>query len=56
MLVSGTREEVINKTKENIDILAPGGGYIFDLSDTMEDCRPELVEAMFETVRTYGKR
>lgn len=55
MLVSGTKEEVIAKTKENIDILAPGGGYIFDLSDTMEDCRPELVEAMFETVRTYGK-
>jgi uroporphyrinogen-III decarboxylase len=50
----GTKEEVIAKTKENIDILAPGGGYIFDLSDTMEDCKPELVEAMFDTVKTYG--
>jgi uroporphyrinogen-III decarboxylase len=54
MLMFGTKEEVIAKTKENIDILAPGGGYIFDLSDTMEDCKPELVEAMFETVKTYG--
>jgi hypothetical protein len=54
MLMFGTKEEVVAKTKENIDILAPGGGYIFDLSDTMEDCKPELVEAMFETVRTYG--
>jgi uroporphyrinogen-III decarboxylase len=54
MLMSGTKEDVIAKTKENIDILAPGGGYIFDLSDTMEDCKPELVEAMFETVKTYG--
>jgi hypothetical protein len=54
MLVFGTKEEVIAKTKENIDILAPGGGYIFDLSDSMEDCKPELVEAMFETVKTYG--
>jgi uroporphyrinogen-III decarboxylase len=54
MLMFGTKEEVIAKTKENIDILAPGGGYIFALSDTMEDCKPELVEAMFETVKTYG--
>jgi len=51
----GNKEEVINKTKENIDILAPGGGYIFDLSQPMEDCKPELVEAMFDTVRKYGK-
>jgi len=55
MLMFGNKEEVINKTKENIDILAPGGGYIFDLSDSMEDCKPELVETMFDTVRTYGK-
>lgn len=51
----GTREQVIDQVKENLDILAPGGGYIFDLSDTMEDCKPENVEAMFETVRLYGK-
>lgn len=55
MLMFGTREQVVDKVKENIDILAPGGGYIFDLGDSMGDCRPELVEAMFETVRTYGK-
>lgn len=55
MLMSGTREEVVDKVKENIDILAPGGGYIFDLGDSMGDCKPELVEAMFDTVKTYGK-
>jgi uroporphyrinogen-III decarboxylase len=55
MLIFGNKEEVINKTKENIDILAPGGGYIFDISDSLEDCKPELVEAMFDTVKTYGK-
>jgi hypothetical protein len=31
-----------------------GYGYILDLGDTMEDCKPELVEVMFETVKTYG--
>jgi len=55
MLMFGTKDEVIAKTKENIDILAPGGGYIFDISDTLEDCKTELVEAMFDTVKTYGK-
>lgn len=55
MLIFGTKEEVIAKTKENIDILAPGGGYIFDLGESMSDCKPELVEVMFDTVRTYGK-
>jgi hypothetical protein len=55
MLMFGDKEEVIRKTKENIDILAPGGGYIFDVSEPMEDCKPELVEAMFDTVKTYGK-
>jgi len=56
MLMYGNKEEVIRKTKENIDTLAPGGGYIFDISDTMENCKPELVEVMFDTVRTYGKK
>ena len=55
MLMFGNKDEVVAKTKENIDILAPGGGYIFDVSDTLEDCKPELVEVMFDTVKTYGK-
>lgn len=55
MLTYGTRESVADAVKENIDILAPGGGYLFDLGDSMGECRPELVETMFDTVRTYGK-
>jgi len=54
-LAYGTKEQVIEQVKENIDTLAPGGGYIFDISDTLDDCKPENVEAMFETVRKYGK-
>jgi len=55
MLIFGTKQEVIDKTKENMDILAPGGGYIFDLGESMNDVKPELVEVMFDTLRTYGK-
>jgi len=55
VLVRGTVEQTIEQVKRNMDILAPGGGYIFDLSDTMEDCKRENVEALFETVREYGK-
>jgi len=54
-LMFGTKEQVVEQIKENIDTLAPGGGYIFDIGDTMDDCKPENVEAMFETVRKYGK-
>lgn len=54
MLMHGTKEEVIEKTKENIDILAPGGGYIFDVGNCLDMCRPELVDAMFDTVKKFG--
>ena len=55
MLKWGSKETVIEKVKENLDTLAPGGGFIFDLGDTMGDALQENVEAMFETVRGYGK-
>ena len=56
MLVRGTKDQVADEVKKNIDILAPGGGYIFDLADPMEaNCKVENVETMFDTVRTYGK-
>jgi len=55
MLKWESKETVIDKVKENLDILAPGGGVIFDLSETMDDAKPENVEAMFDTVKTYGK-
>ena len=55
VLARGTVEQTIEQVKQNMDILAPGGGYIFDLSDAMDDCKPENVEAMFETVKEYGK-
>ena len=55
MLKWKSKEEVVDKVKENMDVLAPGGGFIFDLGDTIDDANVENVEAMFDTVRTYGK-
>lgn len=56
ILEVGTKQEVIDEVKGLLDICAPGGGYIFDLSDTMDAAaKPENVEAMYDTVKTYGK-
>lgn len=56
LLEVGTKEEVTEAVKRLLDICAPGGGYIFDLSDTLDAAaKPENVEAMFDTVKTYGK-
>lgn len=55
LLETGTKQQVIDAVKETLDIYAPGGGYIFDVNDTMDDCKPENVEAMFDTVKTYGR-
>ena len=55
LLETGTKEQVVDGVKRLLDICAPGGGYIFDVNDTMDNCKPENVEAMFDTVKTYGK-
>ena len=56
LLHYGTKHEVIDEAKRLIDILAPGGGYIFSTGAGYDRAKPENVEAMFETVRTYGKK
>ena len=55
MLLRGTVDQVKDEVKRNLDICAPGGGFIFDISDSMERCKPANVEALFDTVKTYGK-
>lgn len=56
LLEYGTTEQVINETKRLIDICAPGGGYIFDAGGSLDHVKRENVEAMFDTVMTYGKK
>jgi len=50
----GKPEQVRDETKRLLDICAPGGGFIFETSCGMGNCKRENVEIMFETVREYG--
>jgi hypothetical protein len=52
----GSKEDTVNEVKKLIDICAPGGGYILDTGTMVDDAKIENIEAMFDTVETYGKR
>jgi uroporphyrinogen-III decarboxylase len=56
LLHYGTKQQVIDEVKRLIDILAPGGGYMLSTGAGYDQAKPENVEAMFDTVKTYGKR
>jgi hypothetical protein len=56
LLEWGTKQQVIDEIKRLIDICAPGGGYIFDTNASIENAKRENIEAMFETVRSYGSK
>jgi len=49
-------DEVVDETKRLIDECAPGGGFIFETAYGIDYAKVENVEAMFDTVRTYGKK
>ena len=55
LLFSGTKQQVVDETKRLLDICAPGGGYIFDFDGGMYQSKSENVEALFDTIKTYGK-
>ncbi len=56
VLSFGTPDEVIKDTKEHIDKLASGGGYVVASSHSItDDVPPENYIAMIETAQTYGK-
>ena len=55
LLNYGTKQQVIDECKRLLDICAPGGGFIFETAYGMDYAKEENVEAMFDTVRTYGK-
>jgi uroporphyrinogen-III decarboxylase len=48
-------EEIRDEVKRLLDDCAPGGGFIFETSCGLGKCKRENVEAMFETVKEYGK-
>ena len=55
LLASGTIDEVITETRRQIDILAPGGGFIMDCSMMLDNAKHENMQAWRETTLTYGK-
>jgi len=55
LLEYGTREEVIADVKRNIDICAPGGGYMLDCNVSLDVAKSENLHAMFDTARNYMK-
>jgi len=58
LLRTGTVEDVERKAKEYIDILAPGGNYIFGTDKGVlraSDAKVENLQALLKTVREYGK-
>nr|WP_317363125.1 uroporphyrinogen decarboxylase family protein [uncultured Blautia sp.] len=51
----GRKEDIAEDVKRLLDICAPGGGYLFDFNGSLENCKPENMEIMFETLDKYGK-
>ena len=55
LLAFGTKEQVIEETKRQLDILAPGGGFIMDCSLMLDNAKHENMEAWRETTLKYGQ-
>ncbi len=56
ILPFGSPDEVRQHTREVIDALAPGGGFIFNTNHNIQSgTPPENLLAMYETVTQYGK-
>jgi len=49
------KENVVDNVKKIIDDCAPGGGFIFRTSAGLDNVKKENVEAMYDTLMTYGK-
>lgn len=56
VLPHGTQEEVRSMVKERMDILKPGGGFVFTTEHCIQSDVPvENLEAMIEAVKEFGK-
>ncbi len=54
ILNRGTPEEVKDDVRKNIEILLPGGGFVFNpIHNIMPDVPPQNVVAMFEAINEY---
>lgn len=55
LLNYGTPEQVERATREQIDVLAPGGGFIMNSSIIIDDAKHENMRVWRETTEKYGK-
>lgn len=58
ILRKSSKENCCDKAKELLDILAPGGGYLFSFNniiDKYSDINMEHLDAVLDTVMRYGK-
>lgn len=57
VLINGTVEHVRARTREVLDIMMPGGGYIAGASHdyVLEETPVDNIVAMFDTVEEYGR-
>ena len=54
LLMYGTPEKIADETKRLLDICAPGGGFMMDVSIPVDRCPRENLHAMFDTTLKYG--
>lgn len=56
ILPYGTEQEVRDVVKRSIDILAPGGGFVFNTVHTIQPEVPtQNIITMIETLHLHGK-
>ena len=54
ILNRGTTQQVMDHVRQNIEILAPGGGFVFNtVHNILPDVPPENIEAMFQAIDEY---
>ena len=56
LLEYGTAADVVEEAKRQIDIGAPGGGFIFETNASIENVKRENLAALYDTIRTYGAK
>ena len=56
ILPFGTKQEIVDEVKRNIEYLAPGGGFVFAaVHDIQDDVPPQNIITMVEALEIYGK-
>lgn len=55
LLAYGSREQVEAETKRQLDLLAPGGGFIMDCSCMLDNAKHENMHVWLDTTLKYGQ-